>query len=241
MPMTNEHEEAPWKAGLQSARAMLGPGLVFVSIAVVTVLAYYYHPGTREALGRLAEFRQRGGYVFSALSFMVFGGVVPFLFLRLNPRTAPLHPWSQLIFFGLFWAWKGAEVDLLYQVQASVFGADSSWPTVVKKMLADQLIYNPLYAAPVGVLLYAWKDAGFGWAKPLADWRAGRWYARRVLPVMFAVWGVWVPTVCCVYALPLPLQLPLATMMNCLWAILFSFLTLSQNHRASADLGSNEP
>lgn len=230
MPTNAEPEEAPWKAGLHSARAMLGPGLVFITIAVVTVLAYYYHPGTRAALELLAAFRQRGGYVFSAVSFMIFGGVLPFLVLRFSPRTAAAHPWPQLIFFVLFWAWKGAEVDLLYHVQAWLFGAESTWPVVVKKMLCDQLIYNPLYAAPVGVLLYAWKDAGFCWAKPLADLRAGRWYARRTLPVMFAVWGVWIPTVSCVYAMPLPLQLPLATMMNCLWAILFSHLTIRQNH-----------
>ena len=80
------------------------------------------------------------------------------------------------------------------------------------------------------MFLYDWKDAGFRWAAPLADLRAGRWYYRRILPVMIAVWAVWIPTVCCVYALPLALQLPLASVMNCLWAILFSHLTIRQNH-----------
>ncbi len=230
MPTNAAPDEAPWKAGLHSARAMQGPGLALIAVAVGAVLAYYYHPPTHAALERLTEFRQRGGFVFSGLTFMLFGGVLPFLILRLMPVTAAKHPWPQLAFFAIFWAWKGVEVDLLYRLQAAVFGAENSWPVVLKKMLADQLIYNPLYAAPYGVFLYAWKDAGFHWAAPLADLRAGRWYYRRIIPVMFAVWAVWIPTVCCVYALPLALQLPLASVMNCLWAILFSHLTIRQNH-----------
>ncbi|MBI3884493.1 MAG: hypothetical protein HY302_02000 [Opitutae bacterium] len=231
MPTIAEPAEAPWEAGLHSARAMAGPGLALIAVAVAAVLAYYYHPPTHAALEQLTEFRQRGGFAFSGVTFMLFGGVLPFLILRLTPATAAKHPWPQLAFFALFWAWKGVEIDLLYRLQAVVFGAENTWPVVLKKMLADQLVYNPLYAAPYGVLLYAWKDAGFRWATPLADLRAGRWYARRILPVMFAVWGVWIPTVCCVYALPLALQLPLASVMNCLWAVLFSQMTLRQNRR----------
>ena len=66
---------------------------------------------------------------------------------------------------------------------------------------------------------------GFRWAVPLGDLRAPGWYARRVLPVMIAVWGVWVPAVACIYALPLPLQLPLCCLVNCFWVILFSLIT----------------
>lgn len=229
-PSTNR-AEAPWKAGLHSARATLGPGVLLVAATVGVVVAYYQNATVHHWLEQVAAFRQRGGFAFSAGSMMIFAGVLPFLYLRLNPVTAPLHPWPHLLFFVTFWAYKGVEIDLLYRGLAAVFGSAHDWPTVVKKMLVDQLVYNPLFSAPYGVLLYAWKDAGFNWSAPLADLRRDRWYYRRVLPVILAVWAVWFPTVGCIYALPLALQIPLNSVVNCLWVILFSHITGRQNRR----------
>ena len=43
-----------WKAGLRGARINLLPGLALQAGALALVLAYYWHPPTREVLGRLA-------------------------------------------------------------------------------------------------------------------------------------------------------------------------------------------
>lgn len=217
--------EAPWRAGVESARRAALPGAVLVGLAAAIVVSYYTSPGVRVALDALAEFRARWGYGFSAVTTSLAAGVVPFLYLRLHPATRAAHPWPHLVFFAAFWAYKGVEVDAFYRAQALVFGQMCDAPTVLTKMLVDQLAYNGLFAAPIAVLVYAWKDAGFRWAPPLADWRAPCWYVRRVLPVMIAVWAVWVPAVCCIYALPPGLQLPLNSFVNCFWVILFSLLT----------------
>lgn len=217
--------EAPWRAGVESARRAALPGAVLVGLAAAVVVSYYASPTVQTALDGLAVFRAHWGYVFSAVMTSLAAGVVPFLYLRLHPTTRATHPWPHLLFFAAFWAYKGLEVDAFYRAQALVFGNVSDVPTVLAKMLVDQLPYNGLWAAPLAVLCYAWKDAGFRWGPALADWRAPRWYARRVLPVMIAVWGVWVPTVCCIYALPLALQLPLCALVNCFWVILFSLIT----------------
>ncbi len=226
--------EAPWRVGLHSARATLVPGMVLVAAAAAVVVSYYQNAAAHAALERLAEFRVRGGYYYSAVTTALFAGAIPFLYLRFNPATRALSPWPHLLFFVGFWAYKGVEMDALYRLQAVLFGEQVDVGTVVTKMLFDQLIYNPLFAAPYGMLLYAWKDAGFRWAAPLADFRAPRWYYRRVLPVMIAVWAVWVPTVCCIYSLPLALQLPLNSIVNCFWVILFSLITLQQNRPAAS-------
>ncbi len=226
-------EEAPWRVGLHSARATALPGMVLITTAAAVVTAYYFSPPVHAALETFAGFRTRGGFLFSALATAFFAGLIPFLYLRFHPRTSALHPWPHLIFFVVFWGYKGIEIDLLYRMQALLFGNQADWLTITKKMLVDQLIYNPFIAAPYGLMLYAWKDAGFRWVAPLADLRASRWYYRRVLPVMIAVWGVWVPTVCLIYALPLALQLPLNTLVNCFWVILFSLITLQQNRPAT--------
>ncbi|MBI2516251.1 MAG: hypothetical protein HYV95_04985 [Opitutae bacterium] len=223
--------EAPWRAGLDCARALAVPGLALFATACGVVFAYYQVPAARGALEQLAEWRMRGGFAYSAGSTALLAGAIPFLYLHFDPATRAKHPWPHLAFFTLFWGYKGIEIDLLYRLQDRLFGSCVCLGPVAEKMLVDQFIYNPLFAAPYGVLLYACKDAGWRWAPARADLRAGRWYYRRVLPVMIAVWAVWIPTVCCVYALPLALQLPLNSVVNCFWVILFSHLTVRPNQR----------
>jgi hypothetical protein len=221
--------EAPWRAGLHSAQATLKPGLVLIASAVAVVTAYHQWPQVRPGFDALADFRQRGGWVFSALAMMAFGGVLPFLVLQLGRST--VQPWRRLPFVALFWAYKGLEVDVLYRVLAHAIGTETHWTVVAGKVLADQFLYNPLLSAPESVILYAWKDRDFVWTGPLADLRAGGWYRRRVLPTLIATWGVWIPGTACVYALPLALQLPVASLMTCFWAILFTHLSSRQNRR----------
>lgn len=217
--------DAPWRAGVESARRLAWPGMVLVAAAAAVVAAYYHVEPVHAALEHLARWRTQGGVAFSALFTATFAGVIPFLYLRLHPHTALRHPWPHVVFFAAFWAYKGIEIDAVYRLQAVVFGDDARTATVVKKLIFDQFIYNPFFAAPIAVLIYAWKDAGFHWAGPRADLQAPRWYGRRVLPALIGVWAVWVPAVSCIYALPLALQLPLCALVNCFWVVLFSLIT----------------
>jgi hypothetical protein len=215
----------PWRAGLECARKLTLPGFVLVSAAAALVVSYYHVESVRAWLDRVAEFRVQWGWWYSAGAQALFGGVIPFFYLHLCPSTRSAHPARHLAFFAAFWAYKGLEIDALYRLQAMLFGDSPALSSVLPKMLFDQLVYNGLFAAPIAVLVYGWKDAGFRWGPPLADFRAPKWYARRVLPVMIAVWAVWVPGVCCIYALPLALQIPVNSLVNCFWVILFSLLT----------------
>jgi hypothetical protein len=161
--------------------------------------------------------------------------LLPFLYLRFSAVHRTAYPWSQVVFFTLFWAWKGVEVDLMYRTLTSLYGSGADPATLMRKVFADQFGYNLFYAAPVSNLIFAWKDAGFRWAPVLADVRAGRWYARRVLPVLISVWALWIPAVSCVYALPPALQIPLFNVVLCFWSLLFAHLTTRQ--QAQRDSG----
>jgi len=228
MPESHTSDEAPWRAGLHGVRALVVPGLVLQAVALALVLVYYFVPAAQPAFARLTAWRTAGGFAFSALVSAVCGGVIPFLYLRFNPATRAANPWPMLLFFAGFWAWKGAEIDLLYRTLAALFGNGPSVATIAPKVIVDQFGFNPLYAAPVGNLCFAWKDAGFRWAPVAADLRQGRWYARSVLPVLLGVWAVWIPVVCCVYALPQALQIPLFNIVLCFWSLLFAHILASQ-------------
>ena len=231
MSVPAQTEESPWQAGLHSARVLLGPGLVLQAAALALVLAYYFLPAAHGLFDRLAVWRTEGGFVFSSLATALCGGVLPFLYLRLNPATRAVTPWAHLLFFALFWCWKGAETDLWYRVMSWLFGDGTGAGTIVRKTVCDQFGWNPLYAAPVGILCFAWKDTGFRWAPVAADVRAGRWYYRRIVPVLLIQWTLWVPVVCCIYALPPALQIPLFNVVLCFWSLLFTHI-MTRRHQS---------
>jgi len=228
--------EAPWQAGLHSLRVLLVPGLILQAVAIALVLAYYFVPATGAVFAELAHWQTAGGIAFSTASTVLCGGVLPFLFLRWHPGTRAANPWPHLVFYLVFWAWKGAEVDLWYRTLSWLYGHDHTVGIIVKKVLSDQLGYNPLYATPISLVCFGWKDAGFRWAPVAADLRAGRWYARRVLPVLIAVWFIWLPVVTCVYSLPEPLQMPLFNVVLCFWSMLFAHITARQNQADPAGI-----
>lgn len=232
MSANNTTEEAPWQAGLHGARALFGPGLVLQAVVLALVLSYYFVPAAQGFLAQLAAWRTAGGYLFSGLASALCGGVLPFLYLRFNPSTRAANPWPLVLFFSLFWAWKGAEVDLWYRFLSRLFGDGTGAGTIVRKMVSDQFGFNLFYAAPAGIAIFAWKDAGFRWAPVMADMRAGRWYYRRVFPVLLITWTLWIPVVCCVYALPPALQVPLFNVVLCFWSLLFTHvMTRQSRHR----------
>lgn len=232
MSANNTTEEAPWQVGLHGARALFGPGLVLQAAALALVLSYYFVPVAQGFFAQLAAWRTAGGFVFSALSGALCGGVIPFLYLRFNPATRAANPWPLVLFFAFFWAWKGAETDLWYRIMSAVFGVGTGAGTIAVKAACDQFLWNPVYSAPVGIAIFAWKDAGFRWAPVRADLRAGRWYYRRIFPVLLTQWTLWIPVVCCVYALPPALQVPLFNVVLCFWSLLFNHLMARQSrHR----------
>ena len=82
MAAATTDREPPWKAGLRGARANLLPGLALQAVALVVVLAYYNHAPTRAAFEQLTVFRAHAGFVFGIVTTGVFGGFLPFLYLR---------------------------------------------------------------------------------------------------------------------------------------------------------------
>jgi hypothetical protein len=228
-------DEAPWKSGLRSARANLVPGLALQAFALVVVLGYYWHGPTHALLAQLSELRARMGMSFAILSTGLFGGLLPLLYLKSTPATRDQLSWRAGFVYTAFWAYKGIEVSLWYGFLALTLGDSADVGTVTAKTLIDQFIYCPIWAVPSTAVFYFWYQHGCSLARLKADFREPRWYGRRVLPLLCANLGVWLPLVCIIYALPTPLQLPLQNIVLCFYTLLLAHM-LNRATRAPSPL-----
>jgi len=215
---------AAWRAGLRGARANLKPGLILQAGALALVLAYYWHPPTREVLSRLSAWRVETGFAFSIVSTSIFGGLLPVLLFWSRPLTRARYNLLQGLALVAFWGYKGIEVDLWYRFMAYCFGEGVDVQTIVIKSLLDQFGYCPFFAVPVTVLAYEWIESRFNHRAVMADLRAGGWYWRRGLTVLVSSTVIWMPAVFIIYALPTPLQLPLQNLVLCFYTLLVAHL-----------------
>ncbi|HSP42209.1 MAG TPA: hypothetical protein VLO11_05020, partial [Luteolibacter sp.] len=184
-------------------------------------------------LNRLALVKEQWGYGYSAVTAILAGALIPELLRiavfqkgRIRRNNA-----GNLLFTVPFWCGMGVVVDALYRAQAVWFGADAAFPVVAKKVLVDQFIYNPLFAAPCTAILYDWKNRGYGFHR-LGSFFTTRYYREVVVPTLFATWGVWIPIVTILYSLPSLLQIPLFGLALSLWVMLYTWMS---ERRADAE------
>lgn len=193
---------------------------------LAVLLAYYFYPPTREWLDRLAVLKARWGYGYSAVASIVAGALIPELmrilvFQKGRFRRANL---ANLLFAIPFWCFMGVTVDFFYRQQALWFGDEATFRVVWKKVLVDQFLYNPLFAAPVTAWLYDWKNSGYR-REGTARFFTAAYYQETVLATLFATWGVWIPVVTILYSLPSLLQIPLFALALSLWVMLYTWMS----------------
>jgi hypothetical protein len=221
---------------LRGARANLLPGLLLQAFALAVVVGYGQLEDVRVLLDQVGSLKQQWGYVYSLLATVTFGGVIPYFILSISGRVPPGQRRAQLLFYIAFWAWKGLEVDAFYRAQALLFGDDGSVQVVATKAAFDQLLYTPLWATPTQTLFFLWKDCKFSFPAVLAELRDEHGFSplwRRLFTVLVSNWGVWIPAVSIIYALPSALQLPLFNLVLCFWSLLLSFVSRAPAQKAN--------
>lgn len=210
--------------GKQAAWQNRWPGAALWLFGVVIVAGYFSLEPIRGGLEKVGEFKTRFGLSFSIVSTAIFGGLLPSALRLLTDRKASKGFASILIGNVIFWALKGAEIDLFYRCQAWMFGDDNGVATIAPKVLVDMLLYAPLIGLLNCVLFYIWQDNGYSFAKTKNALGPG-WYLRRVLPALISNWAVWLPAAIIIYALPLALQLPVQNLILCFWVLVLVFFT----------------
>jgi len=210
------------REGMIAARRNAWPALLLMIAGSLLVAAYYNNPGVRLALENVVQLREKMGLVYPMLSTAFFGGLLPVIMRRFHLGIK--EALSGVVFYLLFWAEKGIEIDLFYRLQDWMWGPDNDWQTLLAKMCFDQFVYSVLIAAPTMTLAYLWKDAGFkvgGVRVALSE----KSLLARILTVQLSGWAVWIPGVLIIYAFPQPLQLPLNNLILTLWVMLLILLT----------------
>jgi len=225
VPLTLPAPASPWRVGLAGARANLIPGICLQIFALALLSAYFFHPTSRRLLEQLAVFRSETGLPFDFVSTALFGAVIPFLVLKLRAATRTRYAFPQMAFITAFWAYKGIEVSLFYQLQAYLFGSGHDALTIILKTLVDQYVYCPLVAIPATWLVYTLAEHHFDRAPIVCELRTPGFYTRCVLPVLIANWCIWTPAVGLIYLLPTALQLPLQNIVLCFFTLLLAFIT----------------
>lgn len=222
--------EAPWRAGVRAAKANFLPALVIQSAMLALLLAYLYHPATAAALNQLAELKQRTGYLYTSVSAMIAGAIIPELLRILFFQKGRLQRsnLSNLAFTLPFWGSICITVDLFYQLQAWMFGTGVDFATVAIKVLVDQLGYTAFFATPATCILYDWKHSGYQPRTLLRVFKPS-YYRDAVLPTLITNWAVWVPLITIIYCLPLTLQVPLFGLALSLWVLLYTWMSESRN------------
>jgi hypothetical protein len=228
--LITKEQHRPLAVGLRAARANLVPALLIQAAVVTVVLAYYLWEPARSLLARLAEFKREGGYMFSLVSGIIAGGLLPELlavavFQKWRVRRENL---SSLAFGACFWGLMALVVDLFYRLQALMFGTGVDFATVFLKTVVDQFLFTPFVTIPLTVVVLEWRNAGY---RPGGVARAlGRgFYRRKVLPAVVSGLGFWLPVVVLVYSLPPLLQFPLFTLALTLWVMIITWI--SHAHR----------
>jgi hypothetical protein len=190
---------------------------------LVVFVAHAFHPPTQRVLEFLGEVKADWGWIYSCLAAIVAGAVIPEVlrFLWFQRGRWNQENLRELGFSVPFWGVMGTAVDFFYRWQVIWFGDEAAPSVVVPQVVVDQFIYNPLFAAPVSVCLYEWKNSGYRWRRELLT---ARFYRERVVPVLFATWGVWIPLVTVLYLLPEPVQTPLFALALSLWVLILSWM-----------------
>ncbi len=230
MNAVKKQVKSPLWVGLRAAKANMVPGLIVQAILGALIVGYYYYPPSKVLLESLAKLQKEMEITFAVVSTIIAGAVLPEIlkivcFQKGRPTRSNFRT---MVAAGILWGTQGIIVNSLYRLQTQMFGGEIDVPTVMKKVVVDQFIFNPFFAAIVNTIFYNLLHIGFTWEnfRGCLTWT---YYKRNVFPVLIATWGVWVPIVTGVYVLPQPLQFPLFALALTFWGNILAWIGHAQS------------
>jgi len=211
-------------AAIHALKQNLKPGLILQTFAGLIVALYFFVPASNSSFAFFAELKQQYGFVYSAISTAIFGGLIPFLYLYFS-RGFQAAKSLKLIFafYLVFWAIKGMEVDYFYQFQTYLFGNGNDAKTLTIKVMFDQFVYSAFWAAPSISMIYLWIEHNFNWRETRAAMNQ-KFFTITLPSNIISNWLVWIPAVSFIYSMPSDLQIPLFDLVLCFWVLMLAVL-----------------
>lgn len=229
--MSHVHEAAsPIRLGailqksVSTVKANVPAIVVIQGAAAVLVLSYFNSEAVRNASRFIAEFKAGQGLGFVFLTGVVAGSVIPEIVkaaVRIKPEPGA-NRWMSFAWPATVYGLLAVLVDLLYRLQAFMFGTEATPGVVASKILVDMLVFSTLVSMPFCVGLLTWWRRGFA----RTFWRGAfsrKFYATEIVSSLPLCWAYWMPTLVMVYSLPLDLQFPFAMLMQSAFSILLVF------------------
>lgn len=211
-------------AAITALKQNLKPGLALQAFAGIIVALYFLVPSAKPVFDFFGNLKQQQGWIYSSLSTALFGGLIPFLYLYFSRSfQAGQSIAITFVFYILFWALKGIEVDYFYQFQSYLFGSESNFKTLLIKVCVDQFIYSAFWAAPSISIIFLWIDHNFNWQATRK--KLDKNFFTITMPAnIISNWLVWIPAVSFIYAMPSNLQMPLFGLVLCFWVLILAAL-----------------
>jgi hypothetical protein len=185
---------------------------------VAIVVAFYTWPEFATATEAIGPWRARYGLPLSFVLGFVAGGAVPEV-AKVVTRQTPRLDWRLLVFVGLVYGLLGVQIDIFYRLQSVWFGDGMDVLTIVKKLAVDSGLAAPIIFIPYSVGMFLWREKRFR-LDAIPGFFKWSIYRDRVLTIQVMNWFVWIPVLCALYALPLPLQFPLSMLIEACWTLL---------------------
>ena len=216
------------RPGVAAVKANWRPFVLLQLAALAVVIAYYQIDAVREVCDAIGRIKDRGGF-FAA----IVAGIVAGAFLPEIAKAVAMPGWhlrgrgGEFLFLIALFAEQGVLVDAFYRFNAWLLGDGTDVPTVLAKMLTDQLGFTPFVSLPAIMLMFAWRRNGYsvaGTVREIARAGVGGWYLRRVVPLMLPGWTFWGPMVLLIYSMPGGLQLIMWAAALAAWSLVMVFI-----------------
>jgi hypothetical protein len=207
----------------------LRPGIVLWVLLLVFWFLYKTNEDFNGLLQQLAELKKETGYVFSFVAYLLFAAVLPEFLKVIFFQQGKLQRSniSYLLYAGLVFGTFGIISDLIFSLQAKLFGESTDAQTLIIKTTVDQLIFSPFQCTSV-LMLFMWKEDGFT-SNFINKVSKPGFFKERLLPMYVAMWMVWIPGVSLVYLMPSILQLPVSSFILCFWSLIITFMSQKQD------------
>ncbi|MCH2174811.1 MAG: hypothetical protein MK193_03695 [Lentisphaeria bacterium] len=214
----------------------LVPGIFLQLFAILLVGSYYQVPGVAESLESVVEIKLYGPYLFSAVTTMFFGGLMPLIIMHMMGRQKYDH--RLLVFTIVLWSWKGAEIEAFYELQGIIWGVGNAAHIISKKVLFDQLVFSAFWAVPFTSLALLFRNVNYNVSR-FKESINKTYFKEVIMPMLLGNWILWFPACTFVYMMPGPLQTPLFSIILCFYVLMAEFIT-SGKEREQMELNESK-